>query len=151
MRATYVVLARAIGVLVLVQAASIAFGTFGILKFVEDGDDYTKSVAEDRTATGALGQNIHSFGAVAIALVAIVLLVVSFFAKIDGGLRWAGLVFLAVLAQWVFAIIAFSAPVVGMLHGLNAFVIFGVAMAAAQNARTSTRAADPTTAPAPSA
>jgi hypothetical protein len=148
MRPTYVVLARVTALLVLVQAAAIAFGTFGILKFVEDGDDYTKSVAEDRSATGALGQNIHSFGALAIALIAIVLLIVSFFAKIDGGVKWAGLVFLAVLAQWVLAIIAFSAPVVGMLHGLNAFVIFGVAMSAAQNANRSTRTAESATAPA---
>lgn len=134
MRPTYVVLARLTALLVLVQAASVAFGTFGILNFVEGGDDYTKSVAEDRTATGALGQDIHSMGAAAMALLAIVLLIVSFFARIDGAVKWAGLVFLAVLAQWVFAILAFSAPVVGMLHGLNAFVIFGVAMSAAQNA-----------------
>jgi hypothetical protein len=137
MKATYRVLAGLIAVLVLVQAAAIAFGTFGILSFVEDGSDYTKSVAEDRTATGALGQNIHSFGAMAIALVAIVLLVVSFFAKVEGGVKWAGIVFLVVLLQWVLAIVAFSAPVIGALHGLNAFVMFGVAMMAAQRARTS--------------
>jgi hypothetical protein len=137
MRATYRVLAGLIAVLVLVQAAAIAFGTFGIISFVEDGSDYTKSVAEDRTATGALGQNIHSFGAIAIALVAIVLLIVSFFAKVEGGVKWAGIVFLVVLLQWVLAIVAFSAPVVGALHGLNAFVMFGVAMMAAQRARTS--------------
>jgi hypothetical protein len=134
MRRVYQLLARLTALLVLVQAAAVAFGTFGILKFVEEGDVYTKAVADDRSATGALGQNIHSFGALAIALLAIVLLIVSFFAKIEGGVKWAGFVFLAVLAQWVFAIFAFGAPVVGMLHGINAFVIFGVAMAAAQNA-----------------
>jgi hypothetical protein len=137
MKATYRVLAALVAVLVLVQAAAIAFGTFGILNFVEDGSDYTKSVAEDRTATGALGQNIHSFGAMAVALVAIVLLLVSFFAKIEGGVKWAGIVFLVVLLQWVLAIVAFSAPVVGALHGLNAFVMFGVAMSAAQQAKAS--------------
>jgi hypothetical protein len=141
MKATYRVLAALVAVLVLVQAAAIAFGTFGILNFVEDGSDYTKSVAEDRTATGALGQNIHSIGAIAIALVAILLLVVSFFAKIEGGVKWAGIVFLVVLLQWVLAIVAFSAPVVGALHGLNAFVMFGVAMMAAQRARASTMGA----------
>ena len=143
MRATYRLLAGLIAVLVLVQAAAIAFGTFGILSFVEDGSDYTKSVAEDRSATGALGQNIHSFGAMAIALIAILLLVVSFFAKIEGGVKWAGIVFLVVLLQWVLAIVAFSAPVVGALHGLNAFVMFGVAMMAAQRARTSAASGTP--------
>jgi hypothetical protein len=143
MRSTYRALAALVAALVLVQAAAIAFGTFGILSFVEDGSDYTKSVAEDRTATGALGQNIHSVGAMVIALVAIVLLIVSFFAKIEGGVKWAGIVFLVVLLQWVLAFVAFSAPVVGALHGLNAFVMFGVAMAAAQRARTSTASGAP--------
>jgi hypothetical protein len=121
---------------VLVQAAAIAFGTFGILNFAEGGDDYTKSVAEDRVAeAGGLGQNIHSIGAMAVALVAILLLIVSFFAKIDGGVKWAAIVFGAVLLQWVLAIVAFSAPAVGLLHGINAFVIFGTAMTAMQRAK----------------
>lgn len=142
MRATYRILAGLICLLVLMQAAAIAFGTFGILNFVEGGNDYTKSVAEDRASdAGGIGQNIHSFGAMAIALVAIILLIVSFFAKIDGGVKWAGIVFLAVLLQWVFAIIAFSAPIVGLLHGLNAFVIFGTALSAMQIAKRSEVAA----------
>ena len=142
MKATYRVLAGLVCLLVLVQSASVAFGTFGILSFVDGGDDYTKAVAEDRaSAAGGVGQNIHSFGAMAIAVVAILLLVVSFFAKIEGGVRWAGIVFLTVLLQWVFAFVAFGAPVVGLLHGLNAFVVFGMAMTAMQNAKRSEAAA----------
>jgi hypothetical protein len=141
MKSAYRVLAGLTCLLVLVQAAAIAFGTFGIISFVEDGNDYTKAIGEERAAeAGGIGQNIHSFGAMAIALVAIVLLIVSFFAKIDGGVKWAGIVFAAVLLQWVLAIIAFSAPVVGLLHGLNAFVIFGTAMTAMQRARSATSA-----------
>jgi hypothetical protein len=136
MKSAYRVLAGLTCLLVLVQAAAIAFGTFGILNFVEGGDDYTKSVAEDRVAdAGGLGQNIHSIGAMAVALVAILLLIVSFFAKIDGGVKWAAIVFGAVLLQWVLAIVAFSAPAVGLLHGINAFVIFGTAMTAMQRAK----------------
>ena len=137
MRSAYRVLAGLICGLVLVQAAAVAFGTFGILNFVEDGSTYTKSVAEDGGSdAGGIGQAIHSFGAIAIALVAIGLLVVSFFAKIDGGVKWAGIVFGTVLLQWVLAAVAYSAPVVGLLHGINAFVIFGVAMTAMQRAKT---------------
>ena len=111
MKATYRVLAGLVCLLVLVQSASVAFGTFGILSFVDGGDDYTKAVAEDRaSAAGGVGQNIHSFGAMAIAVVAILLLVVSFFAKIEGGVKWAGIVFLTVLLQWVFAFVAFRCP-----------------------------------------
>jgi hypothetical protein len=138
MKGTYRVLAGIICGLVLIQAAAIAFGTFGILNFVEGGDDYTKSVSDDRASdAGGIGQNIHSFGAIAIALVALILLIVSFLAKIDGGVKWAGIVFGVVLLQWVFAIVAFSAPVVGLLHGANAFVIFGTAMQAMQVAKRS--------------
>ena len=141
MKSAYRVLAGLTCLLVLIQAAAIAFGTFGIINFVEDGNDYTKAIGEERAAeAGGIGQNIHSFGAMAIVLVAIVLLIVSFFAKIDGGVKWAGIVFVAVLLQWVFAIIAFSAPVVGLLHGLNAFVIFGTAMTAMQRAKSATSA-----------
>ena len=138
MKSTYRVLAGLTCLLVLVQAAGIAFGTFGILNFVDGGDDYSKSIADERSAdAGGIGQNIHSFGAAALALIAIILLIISFFAKIEGGVKWAGFVFLAVLLQWIFAIIAFSAPVVGILHGINAFVIFGVAMTAMQTAKAS--------------
>jgi len=141
MKSAYRVLAGLTCLLVLVQAAAIAFGTFGIINFVEAGNDYTKSIGEERAAeAGGIGQNIHSFGAIAIALVAIALLIVSFFAKIDGGVKWAGIVFAAVLLQWVFAMIAFGAPVVGLLHGINAFVIFGTAMTAMQRAKSATSA-----------
>jgi hypothetical protein len=134
-KATYRVLAGLICLLVLVQAAAIAFATFGILDFVEGGDVYTKSVAEDRASdAGGIGQNVHSVGAIAVALVAIVLLVVSFLARIEGGVKWAGIVFGAVLLQWVSAIVASAVPAVGLLHGLNAFVVFGTAMTAMQNA-----------------
>ena len=40
-----------------------------------------------------------------IALLAIVLLIISFFAKIPGGVKWAGFVFAAVLLQWVIGIV----------------------------------------------
>ena len=139
MKTAYRVLAGLTCLLVLVQAAAVAFGTFGIINFVEGGNDYTKAVGEERAAdAGGIGQNIHSIGAMAVALVAILLLIVSFFAKIEGGVKWAGIVFVAVLLQWVFAIIAFGAPVVGLLHGVNAFVIFGTAMTAMQRAKAAT-------------
>ena len=138
MKSAYRAVAGLICVLVVVQAAGVAFGTFGILNFIEDGNSYTESVAEGEAAAGSAGQLIHSIGAAAIAFLAIVLLIISFFAKIEGGVKWAGYVFLAVLAQWILAVLAYAAPVVGLLHGINAFVLFGVAMVAAQNAKRST-------------
>lgn len=134
MKATYRVLAVLIPVLVLVQAAAIAAGTFGVLNSVDDGTPYTEATDAN------LGQVVHSGGAMAIALVGLLLLVVSFFARVEGGVKWAGLVFLSVVVQWVVAILAFGAPVIGVLHGLNAFVLFGLGASAAGAATRSMRA-----------
>jgi hypothetical protein len=135
MRPTYRILGLTISGLVVVQAAAIAFAMFGVLHFVDDGDSLNKSLVDDRTGfDGAIGMNIHSIGAMVISLLAIILLILSFFAKIPGGVKWAGFVFLAVLVQWALAIAAFGAPVVGALHGLNAFAIAGLAARAATQA-----------------
>jgi len=132
-KATYRVLAGLVSVLVAVQAAAIASGTFGVLHSVDDGTPFTEST--DANA----GQIVHSAGAMAIALVAVLLLVVSFFARIEDGVKWAGFVFLSVVVQWVAAILAFGAPVVGIVHGVNALVLFGLGMAAASAAKRSMR------------
>jgi len=136
MRAIYRILGLTISGLVVVQAAAIAFAMFGVLHFVDDGDSLNKALVDDRTGfEGAIGMNIHSFGAILISLLAIILLIISFFAKIPGGVKWAGFVFLAVLVQWVLALAAFGAPIVGALHGLNAFAIAGLGARAAMQAR----------------
>jgi len=141
MKATYRVLALAVPALVLVQAAAIAAGTFAILHDADKGHSFTKASAENA------GQVVHSFGALVIAAVALVLLIVSFFAKIDAGVKWAALIFLDVIVQFGVAIASFSAPVVGIVHGVNAFVMFGLGMMAATNARRSMVAAPVTTDP----
>jgi hypothetical protein len=139
MKATYRVLAGLVPVIVVLQATFIAFGLFGIGHWVEDGNDLTKSVMEsdDSKVTGASGLMLHGLGAMAIVVVALALLVVSFFAKIEGGVKWAALILGDVVLQWVLAFAAFGAPIVGALHGINAFVLFGLGMMAAQAAARS--------------
>ena len=134
MKATYRVLAYLIPVIVALQASFIALGVFGLGKFVEDGNDFTKSVLENGGSTGDIGFALHSFGAMAAALVGLLLLIVSFFAKIEGGVRAATFVFVDVVLQWVLAFVSFAAWAVGILHGLNAFLLFGLAMNAANAA-----------------
>jgi hypothetical protein len=135
MRATFKALCHTIAGLVVVQAAAIAFAMFGVLHFVDGGDSLNKSIAEDRSGfDGAAGWMVHSFGAILISVIAIVLLILSLFAKIPGGTKWAGILFGVVLLQWVLAIVAFGAPVVGALHAINAFAIAGVAERAAKQA-----------------
>ena len=143
MKATYRILAVLIPVLVLVQAASIAFEMFGLGAWVDKGHTLTKSVLESDTSpvTGGAGGAIHGLGAIALVVVALALLVVSFFARIPGGVRWAAIVLGDVLLQWVFAIAGFIVSwQIGALHGLNAIVLAGLGGAAAANARRSSKA-----------
>ena len=81
----------------------------------------------------------------AAALVALVLLIVSFFAKIEGGIRAALFVFLDVVLQWVLAFVSFGVWAIGILHGLNAFLMFGLGLMAAAAATRSIKGAAPTT------
>jgi hypothetical protein len=76
-----------------------------------------------------------------IPLIALAFLVVSFFARVPGGVRWAGLTFGLTALQVALAFVAFSAPVVGTLHGLNAIALLGVPLVAAHRARRAGTAA----------
>jgi heme A synthase len=63
-------------------------------------------------------------------LLAIALLVVSFFAHVPRGVRWAGALFGLVVLQVMLAYVAFGAAVVGLLHGVNALALFATAVLA---------------------
>jgi hypothetical protein len=129
MRATYVWLTRLIALGVVLQAAFIAFGTFDILNAADDGKAYTED--SDYNA----GQALHSiFGTGVIPLLALVLLIISFFARIPGGVKWAAGVFGLVVLQILLAFLSFPAPVVGILHGINAFALAGLAGVAGRRA-----------------
>ena len=149
MKATYRVLALLIPVIVGLQASFIALATFGLADWVQSGKDITKSAVETGGVSGDVGFMLHSIGADAAALVALLLLIVSFFAKIEGGVRAALFVFLDVVLQWVLAFVSFSAWAVGIFHGLNAFLLFGLGMmafAAANRSLKGTTTATTTTA-----
>lgn len=131
MRATYVWLTRLIALGVVLQAAFVAFGTFDVFKAASDGKAFTEDT--DYNA----GQVLHSiFGIGIIPLLAIVLLIISFFAGIPGGVTWAAGVFGLVVLQIVLAFAAFPVPVIGILHGLNAFALAGIAGVAGRKAAT---------------
>ena len=88
-------------------------------------------------------------GMMIVPVVALLLLVVSFFAKVPGGVKWALIVFGVVVLQFALAFVGRLAglPFVGALHGLNAMILFGVAVTAAMRVRTATRVDDVTPAP----
>lgn len=114
MKPTYRVLALLIALGVAVQTMSIALGFFIVLSDKDTGEN--------------IGLELHSVvGMIVIPLLALVLLIVSFFAGVAGGVKWAAIIFGLVVLQVLLAFAAFEAPAVGVLHGLNALALIAVA------------------------
>ena len=136
MRTTYRVLAMLIALGVVVQAALIAVAWFDVLHSLDDG------TVLDKNSESNWAQMLHgTLGMMVIPLIALLLLIVSFFAHIPGGVKWAAITFGVALLQIVLAFVGYAAPVVGALHGINAFVLAGVASVAMRQARLATTAA----------
>lgn len=143
MRATYRFLANTIAVLVVVQAGAIAWAFFGLTNWIQDENGVVdKALLEctdcEQQFTAEWGFAIHMFfnGLVLIPLVSIILLVVSFFARVRGGVVLAAVVVGLIVLQ-VFVLPALSREVgsgFGALHGVNALVLMGVALMAAKRA-----------------
>ena len=137
MRSTYRVLAYLVAIGVAVQAAAIAFAFFGLGRWIQDGGVLDKATMESEGAgfTGVLGFAVHGInGQMVIPAIALLLLITSFFARIPGGVLWAGIVVLVVALQVALGLLSFAVVGLGMLHGLNALVLFGVALIAARRA-----------------
>jgi hypothetical protein len=120
----YRTIAQAIAAFVVLQAAFIAYALFRMQGQLDDG----RVVPKD----GNAGQALHGIGALIIAVLAIALLVTALVTKLEGASRRAGMVFGAVLLQFVLAAIGSAAAVVGALHGVNAFLVLGSAVYAAR-------------------
>ncbi|GAA1647487.1 hypothetical protein [Georgenia ruanii] len=130
MRSVYRALALLVALGVLVQAAAIAFGVFHMINDV-DGGAVIDSTYDSSTNPGL---SAHSMGALIVGALAILLLLASFFVRFPGAKTWGVWTFVAVLAQWAFGLLAFGAPVVGLLHGANALAVFSLALLAARAA-----------------
>ncbi|MEV0713746.1 hypothetical protein [Asanoa sp. NPDC050611] len=134
MRSLYVWLSRLIALGVVVQVLVIAWSAFDIINKAGDGVPFT----EDTEANA--GAAIHSVvGMMIIPVLALLFGIISFFAKVRGGVALAWAVVGLVVLQIALAFASFSAPVVGILHALNAFAIAGVAgMAGSRASRSDT-------------
>ena len=87
--------------------------------------------------TGVGGFIVHGInGMMIIPLLGLALLVVSFFAKVPGGVKVAAIVLGAIVVQVFLGIFGHESAYIGALHGLNAFILFGSAVYAARLART---------------
>ncbi|MEV5962897.1 hypothetical protein AB0L70_14110 [Kribbella sp. NPDC051952] len=129
MRSTYRVLAGLIAIGVVVQAMAIALAWFTVIKDVDGG------LVFDKNSDYNVGHMTHSIvGSGVIPLLAIVLLIISFFAKVDSGVKWALYVFGLVVLQFGLAALSFGVAAIGALHGLNAFALLAVAAMASRRA-----------------
>jgi hypothetical protein len=116
---------------VLLQAAFIAAAWFQALNEVDDGLTITKDY------DGNTGHMLHGvFGMMVLPLLGLVLFILAFLVKqkVPQSVKWGGLTFLAIVVQVVLAFVSFSVPVLGALHGINAFLVFGLALNTAKHA-----------------
>ncbi len=127
MRAAYRVLATLVMAGVGLQVALIAYGAFGTAHDAEDG------VAVDGAYSNT-GIDMHRIVGSAIGLVVLLLLIVSFFTKVERGRTLAAVLVGLVVVQFVLATVSFGVPLIGALHGLNALAIAAIASTAARRA-----------------
>ncbi|WP_239117994.1 DUF6220 domain-containing protein [Paractinoplanes ferrugineus] len=103
----------------------------------DDGVLYTKD-----TENGGLA--LHQvLGEMVIPLVALAFLIVAFFARIPGGVKWAAITFGVLVLQILLAYAGKALPFVGVLHAINAFALAAVASIAMRKARLAGSAAQP--------
>jgi heme A synthase len=140
MKSVYRVLAYLIAIEVVVQAMAMVYAVAGLGKWVEDGGVMDKSVMEsDATPFPEVaGFAVHGInGMMVVPLIALLLLVVSFFAKLPGAVKWAAVVLLLVALQITLGLVGHAVPALGALHGLNALLLFTAAIHTARRVRDS--------------
>ncbi len=140
MRSVYRVLAYLLAAEVLIQAMAIAYALAGLGKWVADDGGVLNKAALDSDSlsfTGVGGFAVHGInGMMVIPLLALVLLVVSFFAKVPGGSRRAAILFGMVVVQVALGLGLHGVVWLAPLHVLNGFGILAMGIVAG-------RAADP--------
>jgi heme A synthase len=131
MKQAYRVLAFLIAAGVMFQAATIAYGMFGLIKWIEGGGTLDQSTELTPELGGYTGFSFHATGGIFIVpAIALLFLISSFFAKIPGGIKWALLVFGVAVLQVALGLFSHEVAGLGWLHGLNALILFGLAVSA---------------------
>jgi len=153
MKQVYRVLAFLIAAGVAIQAASIAYGMFGLIKWIEEGGTLDQSTELTPALGGYTGFSWHATGGIfVISVISLLFLISSFFAKVPGGIRWALIVVGVTVLQVALGLFSHSVAGLGWLHGINALVLFGTAMMAGMRVSRAVagnvEAAEPAAAPA---
>lgn len=148
MRTAYKVLAWLVALEVVIQAAAMVYAVAGLGAWIDQGGVLDKGAFDSGKTLfpEMVGMMIHGMnGMMIIPVLALALMVVSFFAKVPGGVKWAGFVLLAVVVQVSLGLLGHEVSVLGMFHGINALILFSVAVMAGVRAHRSERVAATTT------
>jgi heme A synthase len=134
MRATFRYLTSLLFVAVVVQVALAAFGAFDAVHKSKHAPVAHKTIDNGFAAHILLGYII--------ILVMLLLLIVAIVGRLGPTpIRFAGALLLAGIVQAILGSISESAPAVGVLHGLNALVIYALSGLLAHRTWTAERAA----------
>jgi len=141
MRTAYKVLAYLVAAEVTVQAMVIVWFVSGLGKWVEGGGVLDKAAMESEgtpfpQVVGIMAHGINGF--FVIPGLALLLLIISFFTKVRGAIKWAVVVFVLVIVQGQLGVLGHDFPWAGALHGLNALALFSVALYAGRRLRGTT-------------
>ena len=128
MKQVYQVLAYLAAAGVAVQAASIAYGMFGLIKWIEGGGTLDQSTELTPALGGYTGFSWHAMGGMfVLPAISLLFLISSFFAKVPGGIRWALIVLGVTVLQVALGLFSHSVAGLGWLHGIIALALFGTA------------------------
>jgi hypothetical protein len=139
MRTAYKVLAYLVAAEVAIQAMAMVWAIAGLVKWVDAGGVFDKSLMEGEGTpfTEVFGIIVHAInGTFVIPAIALLLLITSFFTKVRGAIKWAVIVFVLVVAQGQIGYLGHEFPLAGALHGLNALALFGAALYTGRRIRT---------------
>ena len=144
MRRVYRVLSYIVAAEVVLQAMLMVWAIAGLTKWINNGGVFDKAVMEDQQIIypEIIGIPLHGInGGIVIPGIALVLFVCSFFARIPGGVKWAGVVVVLAIVQGQLGYLGHDVPAAGAVHGLNAIALLLVALHAARRTRVPASAA----------
>jgi hypothetical protein len=142
MRTAYKVLAYLVAAEVAIQAMVAVWAIAGLGKWVDGGGVLDKAVMESEGTPfpEVFGFIVHGInGTFVIPGIALLLVIASFFTKVRGAIKWAVIVFVLVVVQGQLGFLGHEIPAVGLLHGLNALLLFGTAVYAGRRMRAATQ------------
>src|SRR5680860_1033236 len=138
MKSAYRILAYLIALEVVIQAAVMVFAVAGLGIWIDSDNGVLDKAAfesEESLFPEMVGFMIHGMnGMMVIPLLALIFLIVSFFAKVPGGVKWAAFTLLAVVVQVTLGIFGHENAIFGALHGVNALLLFSLAVTAGMRA-----------------